>query len=90
MDRSIFRAQEMGSQLIPANTALMMLPSCKFVIITTLVQPQIKMNKDTILNWIGYNETWGGGVNFCNSKKILYDGSLLWFPVDYFSNLFMY
>lgn len=69
MDRSIFRAQEMGSQLIPANTALMMLPSCKFVIITTLVQPQIKMNKDTILNWIGYNETWGGGGEFLQQQK---------------------
>lgn len=69
MDRSIFRAQEMGSQLIPANTALMMLPSCKFVIITTLVQPQIKMNKDTILNWIGYNETLGGGWISATAKK---------------------
>jgi hypothetical protein len=72
MDRSIFRAQEMGSQLIPANTALMMLPSCKFVIITTLVQPQIKMNKDTILNWIGYNETLGGGEFLQQQKNFIW------------------
>lgn len=72
MGRFVFRAQEMGSQLIPANTALMMLPSCKFVIITTLVQPQIKMNKDTILNWIGYNETWGGGEFLQQQKNFIW------------------